>query len=112
MEKRPSSPSTPENIFCSPAGYTVSKFPLLNKGTSFSQKDRDAHGLRGLIPAGDPLPLEAKVELTMEQLRKKATPLDKYIFLHTLQDADVSTRRPWHVPVLAPPSSPMRSRSV
>lgn len=32
--------------------------------------------------------MEVKVENAITQLRKKATPLDKYIFLHTLQDSD------------------------
>ena len=89
-QHRPSSPSEllRSSSSAGVAGYFVAKSPLLNKGTSFTAQERDAHGLRGLVPAGEPLSLETKVALTIEQLRTKATPLDKYIYLHTLQDAD------------------------
>ncbi len=59
-----------------------------NKGTSFTVEERNHHGLRGLVPACDPLSLDDKVELAMIQLRKKTSPIEKYIFLHTLQDSD------------------------
>ena len=32
--------------------------------------------------------LNQKVEMTLEQFRKKTSPLEKYIYLHTIQDAD------------------------
>jgi malic enzyme len=64
------------------------KNPWNNKGSGYSYAERDEKGVRGLVPAGEPLDLETKVELSMIQLRKKATPIDKYIFLHTIQDTD------------------------
>ena len=54
---------------------------------SFTHEERDALGIRGLIPAGV-ITLETKVQIAMAQLRRQATPLDKYIFLHTIQDSD------------------------
>lgn len=57
-----------------------------NKGTSFHEHERAR--FRGLIPVGEPISMETKVEIALAQLRKKATPLDKYIFLHTIQDSD------------------------
>lgn len=66
----------------------VLRNPIVNKGTSFSKKERDSLDLHGLIPGGEPLSLETKVEIAIEQLRKKSSPIDKYIFLHTIQDSD------------------------
>ena len=37
---------------------------------------------------GGPISLDVKVETSIAQLRKKATALDKYIFMHTIQDSD------------------------
>jgi malate dehydrogenase (oxaloacetate-decarboxylating)(NADP+) len=59
-----------------------------NKGSSYSARERDELGLRGLFPGGAPLSLEIKVESTMEQFRSKSSSLDKYIYLHTVQDSD------------------------
>ena len=69
-------------------GYIITKYPALNKGSSFSHAERDKMKLRGLFPAGEPLSLDTKLEIAMNQLRAKANPLEKYIFLHTIQDAD------------------------
>jgi malate dehydrogenase (oxaloacetate-decarboxylating)(NADP+) len=69
-------------------GYYLAKTPSLNKGTSFTHAEREKLGLRGLFPAGDPQPLDLKVDIAMEQLRKKTSPIEKYTFLHTIQDAD------------------------
>lgn len=73
-------PSTP--------GYTFLKNPLNNKGSSFTAAEKETSGIRGLVPAGEPLSLEDKVDIAMTQLRKKSSPLEKYIFLHTIQDSD------------------------
>lgn len=57
-------------------------------GTSFTYEERKQLGLVGLVPGGQTLSLSAKVELVMEQLRSKSTPLEKYIFMQTIQDSD------------------------
>lgn len=67
---------------------TILKNPSLNKGTSFSLEERDSHKLHGLIPGGEPLNLETKRKIAMAQFNKKTSPLEKYIFLHTIQDSD------------------------
>lgn len=61
---------------------------MLNKGTSYSQSERHDLAIDGLIPCGEPVPLDMKVEFAMDQLRKKISPLEKYIYLHTIQDSD------------------------
>jgi malate dehydrogenase (oxaloacetate-decarboxylating)(NADP+) len=68
--------------------FALLKNPSINKGTSFSFDERRRLGLSGLVPAGDPLSLGVKVDLVMEQVRSKSTPLEKYIYLQTLQDSD------------------------
>eukprot|EP01041_Mallomonas_annulata_P010647 gene10647-22228_t len=69
-------------------GYSLTKLPGLNRGASFTPKERDALKIRGLFPAGEPISLEIKLQVAMENLRSKTSPLEKYIFLHTIQDAD------------------------
>ena len=70
------------------SGYQLAKFPSENKGTSFSSEERERYGLQGLYPAGSPQSLDLKVELVMQQLETKTSPLEKYIYLHTILDAD------------------------
>ena len=76
------------NMKMSLKGYDVLKKPWLNKGESFNIKDREKLKLRGLLPAGEPKSLEARVEIAMTNLRNKALPIDKYVYLHSIQDSD------------------------
>ena len=69
-------------------GYDLVKNPLLNKGTSFTLEERQHYHLHGLIGSCDPIPLTVKVENLMTQFHSKKSSLDKYIFLHTIQDSD------------------------
>ncbi|HSG66016.1 MAG TPA: NAD-dependent malic enzyme, partial [Gammaproteobacteria bacterium] len=59
--------------------------PLLNKGTAFSEAERDALRLRGLLPP-HVLTLEQQVGRVLENLRQLPTPLDKFIHLNALHD--------------------------
>jgi malate dehydrogenase (oxaloacetate-decarboxylating)(NADP+) len=68
--------------------YMIVKTPMLNKGTSFSHAERDQANVRGLFPGGEPISLDLKVDVAMAELRSKSTGLEKYIFLHTIQDSD------------------------
>lgn len=45
--------------------HHILKNPIRNKGTSFTSKERDSLGLHGLIPGGEPLPLDTKVSACM-----------------------------------------------
>jgi malate dehydrogenase (oxaloacetate-decarboxylating)(NADP+) len=58
---------------------------LLNKGTAFTEKERDLLGLRGLLPP-KVFPLEEQVTRAYGNFKRKTEPLEKYIFLSTLQN--------------------------
>ena len=68
-------------------GYFDLKSPWKNMGSS-TPSPRPPK-MRGLVPGGSPVPLEVKVKNAMEQLRGKASPLEQYTYLHTIQDAEV-----------------------
>ncbi|HLP09976.1 MAG TPA: NAD-dependent malic enzyme [Opitutaceae bacterium] len=67
-----------------PRGTTLLANPLLNKGTAFTERERDALGLRGLLPP-KVFPIAQQVQRAIANFRKKADPLDKYTFLSNLQ---------------------------
>lgn len=59
--------------------------PLLNKGTAFTERERDALGLRGLLPPRV-FTLDEQVERSLAALSRKSDPLEKYIYLTNLQN--------------------------
>jgi malate dehydrogenase (oxaloacetate-decarboxylating)(NADP+) len=59
--------------------------PRLNKGTAFTEAERDALGLRGLLPPRVVAPGEQEARV-LENFRRNPTPLEKYIYLISLQD--------------------------
>lgn len=69
---------------------SITRAPFMNRGLSWTHEERDKLKVRGLFPGGEPFSLEKRVNHAMDQLEKKVTPLDKYVYLHTLQDADES----------------------
>ena len=68
-----------------PRGVKLLHDPVWNKGTAFTQTERDALGLRGLLPPTVQTQDE-QVMRVMENLRAKTTDLERYIFLVSLQD--------------------------
>ena len=68
-----------------PHGVSLLRDPLLNKGTAFSEEERDAFGLRGLLPA-HLLTIEQQAARIMTNLRRLPDDLEKYVALNALHD--------------------------
>ena len=66
-------------------GVALLRDPLLNKGTAFSEQERDCLGLRGLLPA-NLLSMEQQAERILENLRLLPNDLQKYVALNALHD--------------------------
>jgi malate dehydrogenase (oxaloacetate-decarboxylating)(NADP+) len=84
LQNKPTSAPTPvPNWF--PRGVALLRDPTLNKGTAFTEAERDALHIRGLLPAhiGS---LEEQVRRVLENFRQKSSPLDKYVNLTALHD--------------------------
>jgi len=67
-----------------PTGYDLLYNPRLNKGTAFTETQRRAYGLEGLLP-----PAVTNIELQVARRRAEITNLDddllKYLVLSDLQ---------------------------
>jgi malate dehydrogenase (oxaloacetate-decarboxylating)(NADP+) len=66
-------------------GVMLLRDPLLNKGTAFSEGERDTLGLRGLLPA-HVLTIEEQAMRIMNNLRRMPDDLEKYVVLNALHD--------------------------
>ncbi|MDZ7707092.1 MAG: NAD-dependent malic enzyme [Trueperaceae bacterium] len=66
-------------------GVLVSRLPLLNKGTAFSEDERRAFGLDGLFPSKVST-LDEQVARAESNLRGFEVDLDKHVYLRVLQD--------------------------
>src|ERR1700731_956532 len=74
--------STPSD---SPRGMALLRDPLLNKGTAFTEAERDALGLRGFLPA-HVFTMKTQVARVLVNLRSLPNDLEKYIALNSLHD--------------------------
>jgi malate dehydrogenase (oxaloacetate-decarboxylating)(NADP+) len=68
-----------------PHGVDLLHNPILNKGTAFTEAERDALGIRGLLPPRV-MGQDLQVKRIMENFRNKPNDLEKYIFMIALQD--------------------------
>ena len=68
-----------------PTGVALLHDPALNKGTAFTEEERDRLHLRGLLPPRV-LTAEQQLDKVLESFRGKSTELEKYIYLISLQD--------------------------
>jgi malate dehydrogenase (oxaloacetate-decarboxylating) len=69
------------------SGYELLADPLLNKGTAFSEAERDSFDLHGLLPPTIGT-LEEQVSRRLQVLRAFATDVERYAFLRDLQDTN------------------------
>src|SRR5271165_6578767 len=74
-----------EALQTSLTGYQLLADPLLNKGTAFTEAERDAFDLYGLLPPNIGT-LEEQVSRRLQVLRGFETDLERYAFLRDLQD--------------------------
>jgi malate dehydrogenase (oxaloacetate-decarboxylating)(NADP+) len=68
-----------------PQGFDLLRDPLLNKSTAFTEREREKLGLSGLLPPRVHSQ-EEQLQRVLENLRRKQSDLEKYIFLVSLQD--------------------------
>ncbi len=66
-------------------GVKILHDPICNKGTAFTEAERDALNLRGLLPARVHSMAEQELRV-LGNIREKATDLDRYLYLIALQD--------------------------
>ena len=66
-------------------GREVLEVPLLNKGSAFTEEERHALGLLGLLPPHVSTPDE-QLDRAYENFLRKTNDLERYIFLASLQD--------------------------
>ncbi len=77
----------PMTIDTALSGYELLNDPLLNKGTAFSDAERDEFELHGLLPPYV-TSLDLQVERRLDALGEIDTDLRKYVFLRGLQDTN------------------------
>ena len=70
-----------------PRGLTLLRDPRLNKSTAYTESEREALGLLGLLPEGIDSE-ETQIERVHLHLSRKPNDLEKYIYLSQLQDMD------------------------
>ena len=68
-----------------PRGTVLLRDPTLNKGTAFSDHERDVLGLRGLLPP-HVATQDEQLARVLENFNRLQTPLSKYIMLSSLLD--------------------------
>jgi malate dehydrogenase (oxaloacetate-decarboxylating)(NADP+) len=66
-------------------GIDLLQDPRLNKGTAFTERERDALRLRGLLPPRV-FDIEGQLARIMENYRAQRSDLDRYVYMVALQD--------------------------
>ena len=69
------------------SGYDLLNDPLLNKGTAFTEAERDAFDLHGLLPPNVGV-LDEQLSRRLQVFRSFGTDLERYSFLLGLHDAN------------------------
>ena len=66
-------------------GKDLLRNPRHNKGSAFTAEEREQYGLRGLLPHHIST-MDEQIERAMENIRRKSSDIEKYIFLSSLLD--------------------------
>ncbi len=77
--------STTRPLYIPFAGPKLLETPLLNKGSAFTEKERQSFNLTGLIPPRYET-IEEQVERAYMQYSSFRTPMNKHIYLRNIQD--------------------------
>ncbi len=87
MRARPPYPQAPASPSPRGPGRRLLDDPLLNRGTAFTLAERKAFGLAGLLPPHVET-LDAQAARAYEAFRARPTPLERYVLLRGIQDAN------------------------
>src|SRR5450755_4163372 len=68
-----------------PTGVALLHDPALNKGTGFTERERDALGLQGLLPP-TVASQDEQVSRILENMQRLPNDLDKYVLLQALRN--------------------------
>src|SRR3984957_13093652 len=87
MDKQLQAAADEEVLQVSLSGFDLINSPRLNKGTAFTDHERDQFDLHGLLPphVGS---LDEQIERRLEALRAQPNAFSKYSFLRDLQDTN------------------------
>ena len=77
-------PTDTRTKFIEPLGYERLKDAELNKGTAFTEEERERYRLRGLLPARVSTLREQEAR-ALNNLRRKTSDIERYVFLLALQ---------------------------
>lgn len=78
-----------KNLHSIPRGIDLLSDPVLNKGSAFTAEEREALGLRGLLPPRPFLQAD-QVRRNIENLRKRSSDLDRYVDLMDLMGRNIT----------------------
>jgi malate dehydrogenase (oxaloacetate-decarboxylating) len=87
MERRDVNNKSSPIVETALSGYELLNDPLLNKGTAFTDAERDAFDLHGLLPP-HVAELDYQVKRRLDAFRGLASNLQRYVFLRGLQDSN------------------------
>jgi malate dehydrogenase (oxaloacetate-decarboxylating) len=78
---------TSQEVETALSGYELLNDPLLNKGTAFTEAERDTFDLHGLLPP-HVTELDYQVKRRLDAFRGLASDIQRYVFLRGLQDSN------------------------
>lgn len=81
MTAKPKMKQTSDHV---PQGYEALSHGAVNKSTAFTPEEREAMGLRGLLPHAT-FCQTGQMNRALENMRRKESDIEKYIFLSGLQ---------------------------